>query len=119
MQPATYWKVTGHEFERPDSPPKESPVPTNAAEAELPRWIQQHSSQVDQWCQMANTENILKQQLLDFLDEKYFKDKRQVHRNHANHTLTGIIQHMYDDHGTISPMEIGESEKKWSKNGLS
>ena len=78
----------------------------NAATAEVPRWIQQHVDQVYQWIQMVKTEDILTQQLLDSLDEKYFKGKRQAYIRYSKLALTGIIHHLYDDHGTISPMDI-------------
>ena len=56
----------------------------NAAEAEAPRWIQQYATQVYQWRQMVNTEEIIKKQLLDSLDEKYFKVQRQTYINCTN-----------------------------------
>ena len=46
------------------------------------------------------------------MEEKYFKGQLQDYINYANHTLAGLIQHLYDDHGTISPMEIEESGQK-------
>ena len=61
---------------------------------------------------MVNAEDILKQQLLGSLEEKYFKGQRQAYINYANRTLVVLIQHLYDDHGTISPMDIEESEQK-------
>ena len=84
----------------------------NADAAEIPRYIQLHAAQVDQWRQMVNVEDILKQQLLGSLDEKYFKGKRQAYINYANRILAGLIQNLCDDHGTISPMDIEESEEK-------
>ena len=50
---------------------------------------------------MVNAEDILKQQLLGLLEEKYFKWKIQAYINYANRTLAVLIQHLYDDHGTI------------------
>ena len=64
---------------------------------------------------MLNAEDILKQQLLGSLEKKYFKEKIQSYINYYNHTLAGLIQNLYDDHGTISPMEIEESEQKMKK----
>ena len=61
---------------------------------------------------MVNAEDILKQQILGSLEEKYFKGKRQAYINYANLTLVILIQHLYDDHGTISPVDIEESEQK-------
>ena len=61
---------------------------------------------------MVNAEDILKQQLLGSLEEKYFKGQRQAYINYANRTLVGLIQNLYNYHGTISPMEIEESEQK-------
>ena len=61
---------------------------------------------------MINAEDILKQQLLGSLEEKYFKGQRQSYINYANRTLEVLIQHLYNDHGTISPMDIDESEQK-------
>ena len=43
-------------------------------------------------------------------EEKYFKGKRQAYLNYANLTLVVLIQHLYADHGTISPMNTEESE---------
>ena len=61
---------------------------------------------------MLNAQYILKQQLLGSPEEKYFKGQRQAYINYANRTLGVLIQHLYDDHGTISPMYIEESEQK-------
>ena len=61
---------------------------------------------------MVNAEDILKQKLLGSLEEKYFKGQRQAYINYSKRTLAGLIQHLYDDHGAISPMDIEESEKK-------
>ena len=58
---------------------------------------------------MLNAEDILKQQLLESLDETYFKVKHQVYINYSNHTLEGLIQNLYDDHETVSHMDIDES----------
>ena len=110
MQPYTYQTFTRNEFERPTCTPQAAPVPTNADTAEVPMWIQQHVAQVDQWRQMVNVEDILKQQILESLDEKYFNGKRQAYINYAGRTMSGIIHNLYGDHGKISPMEIEESE---------
>ena len=32
--------------------------------------------------------------------------------NYTNRTMAGLIQHLYDDHETISPMDIEESGQK-------
>ena len=61
---------------------------------------------------MVDAEDILKQQLLGSLEENYFKGKRQAYINYANLTLAVLIQNLYDDHGTISPMDIEKSEQK-------
>ena len=75
-------------------------MPPNAATAEVPRWIQQHTEQVDQCRQMVNAEDILEHQPLESLDEKYFNCQCQAYINYANHTLTGIIYNLYYYHGT-------------------
>ena len=112
MQPATYLTVIGQDFQRPVRPQKAAPVPTNTYAAEIPRYIQLHAAQVDQWREMVNSEDILKQQLLGSLYEKYFKVQHQAYINYANQKLALLIQHLYDDNGTISPMDIEESEQK-------
>ena len=70
MQPATYHTVIGQYFQCLVLPPHASPVPNNADADEIPRYIQLHAAQVDQWCQMVNVEDILKQQLLGSLEEE-------------------------------------------------
>ena len=67
---------------------------------------------------MVNVEDVLKQQLLGSLEERYFKGQLQAYINYANRTLTGLIQHLYDDHGTISPMDIEEIEQKINQEWL-
>ena len=94
MQPATYQTVIGKYFQRPVRPPQAAPVPTNMDAAEIPRYIQLHAYQVDQWHQMLNAEDILKQQLLGSLEEKHFKGQRQAYLNYANLTLAVLIQHL-------------------------
>ena len=61
---------------------------------------------------MVNAEDILKQQLLGLLEEKYFKWQRQAYINYANRTLVVLIEHLYDYHGTISPMDTEDIEQK-------
>ena len=70
MQPVTYWTVIGKYFQRPERPPQADTVQTNAAAAEVPRYIHHHAAQVDQCIQMVNAEDILKQKLLEPLEEK-------------------------------------------------
>ena len=118
MQPATYRTVTAHDFQHPALPPQAAPVPANADAAEVPRYIQHHAAQVDQWRQMVNAEVILKQQLIEPLDENYSEGQCQAYINYANRTLMGLIQHLYDDHGNISPMYTKESEKKMKQELL-
>ena len=60
---------------------------------------------------MVNVEDILKQQLLESLDENYFKSQHQVYINYSRYTLKRLIQHLYYDHGTISPMGIEDSDQ--------
>ena len=50
------------------------------------------------------------------MEEKYFKEQRQAYINCANHTLAGLIENLYDYHGTISPMNIEGSEHKMKNN---
>ena len=61
---------------------------------------------------MVNVEDILKQELLGSLEDKYFKGKCQACINYDNRKPAGLIQELYDDHVTISPMDIEESEQK-------
>ena len=91
MQPATYRTVIGQYFQRLVHPPQAVPVPTNTDAAEIPRCIQINAAQVDQWRQMVNPEDILKQELLVSLEEKYFKGQRQAYINYANRTLAALI----------------------------
>ena len=69
MQPSTYQTVIRQEFLRLDLSPQADPVPSNAAASKFPRYIQHHAAQVDQWRQMVNKEDILKQQLLESLED--------------------------------------------------
>ena len=65
-----------------------------------------------QWRQIVNAEDILKQKPLGSLKGKYFKGQRHAYISYANRTLVGLVQHLYDDHETISPMDIDEGEQK-------
>ena len=87
-------------------------MPTNTVAAEIPRYIQLHAAQVDQWRKMVNAEDILKQQLLGLLEEEYFKGQRQAYINYANRKLAVLIHHLYDYNGTISPMDIEGVSRK-------
>ena len=61
---------------------------------------------------MVKLEDILNQQLLESLNKKYSKGQCQAYINYANRTMTGLIKHMYDDHGKISLVDIEETEQK-------
>ena len=60
MQPATYQTVIVKDFQHLARPPQAAPVPANAASDEVPKDIQYHADQVDQWHKMLNVEDILK-----------------------------------------------------------
>ena len=96
----------------PGLPPTSISNAYNTDASEIPTYIRIHAAQVYQWRQMVNTEDILKHLLLSSLDEKYFNGKQQAYQKYANLTLAGLIQHLYDDHGTISSMDLEESEQK-------
>ena len=55
---------------------------------------------------------------MESLEEKYFKGHRQICINYSNRTLAGLIQNLYDDHGTILPMDIEEGEHKMKQEWL-
>ena len=118
MQPATYQTAIGHDFQPPDCPPQSVSVPDNADADKVTRYIQHHTDQVDQWRQMVNAEDILKQKILESLDENYFKRQRQAYINYANHTLAGLIQNLYNDNWTISTIYIEDSELKMKQEWL-
>ena len=61
---------------------------------------------------MVNSKYILKQKLLDSLEETYFKRQRQQWISYAKHTLAGLIQNLYDDYGKISLMDIEKIKHK-------
>ena len=112
MQPDTHRTIIRQDFYCLVHFPQASPVPTNTDAAEIPRYIQLHAAQMDQWRQMVNAEGILKQECLGSPEVNYFKGKRHAYINYANHILAGLIQNLYDDHGTISPMDIEEIDQK-------
>ena len=70
MQPDTYKIITGKECQCPSRTSQAATVPANAKSAEVPRCIQHHESQMYKWLQMVNVEDILKQELLESIDEK-------------------------------------------------
>ena len=61
---------------------------------------------------MVKEEDKLKQKLLKLLEENHSKRQYQAYINYANCTLAGLTQHLYDNHGTISPIYIEEIEQK-------
>ena len=67
---------------------------------------------------MVNVEDILNQKLLESLDKNCFKGQRQAYIKYTKHTLTVIIQHLYNNHGTISSMDIYKSEHKMKQEWL-
>ena len=60
-------------------------------------WIQQNTTQVEQWIQMMKSKDTLRQKLLEFIEEKHINNQFQVYINYDNLTLAGITQHLYDD----------------------
>ena len=61
---------------------------------------------------MVHSEDILNQQLLESLEEIYFKIKRQVYINYTNHILSVLVKHLYYYHGKILPIYIEDREHK-------
>ena len=105
--------ITNHNWEIISTPGPLSitaPVPANVDAAEVPRYIQHHVSQVDQWHQMINMEDTLKKQLQESLDKKYFKVQCKAYMKYAKLKLSVLVQNLYDYYGTISLMDIEESK---------
>ena len=109
MEPSTYFTVIGQECQRPVRPPQASLIQTNTDAAEIPRYIQLHATQVDQYIQMVNAEDILNQQLLGSLEEKYFKGQRQT-------CIIMPTAHLWDSYST-SMMIMGQSHQ-WTKRRI-
>ena len=101
MIPATYHTITEKECQCLARIPQADTVTANAKTDEVPRHIKQHEAKLEKRYQMVNSEDIMKKQLLESLDKKQFKGKNQAYNNYANHTLAGLIQKQYNDHGTI------------------
>ena len=114
LSPAMYLQLMGYNFLRPENP---GAIPQNVAGtvAQMVEMVRQYKEQLRVYRLIENTELALKSQLIDTIDETYFRGLRGRHPEFSGIIYVQMIAHIHNSYDLISALNIIENEKRIDK----
>ena len=106
LNPATYVQLAGVAFMRPVNPGTTPTIPAGSTGETVRRIERQHKETLRSYHEVNRTDAALKQQFLNAFDTMYLKALKQPHIGFSNRTVMELIQHLYDNYGQISQMDL-------------
>ena len=109
LNAATYFQLTGLAFTRPANPGTTPTIPARSTGEQVRRLERQHKEDLRAYHELNRTDAALKQQLLASFDNMYLKALKQPYVGYSNRTCIQILQHLYDNYGQISQMDLDDN----------
>ena len=107
---ATYQLFTGHAFVMPLNPGAVPVIPAGATAAHTGELVCQHGENLQMYQETQRTDQALKQQLLNAVDEMYTRGLRNPHTGYSNVTTMGLLTHLYNTYGSITSMDLEQND---------
>ena len=120
LSPAAYTTITATQFVEPIYPGQHPNVPASTSTANTSTIIRHHTDDLRQWCEFKNVNTTLKNQLLTAIDDIYVCALKDCHVGYMNQSIRTILQHLFDNYGNITPLELEDNDTKmratWDPN---
>ena len=109
---AAYVNLTGQAFVYPVNPGPFPIVPANARLARIAEIENIHRESLRIYNECQKVGKALKKQLLEAVDDVYFRSLRSNLYGYANVTVLDLLTHLYTTYGNITPHELQENDKR-------
>ena len=123
LSPAAYATIAATQFIEPIYPGQHPNVPAGTSAANTSTIVCRHTEDLRQWREFKNVNTALKNQLLSALDDIYIRALKDRHVGYMNQSIRAILQHLFDNYGNITPLELEDNDTKmratWDPNSPS
>ena len=120
LSPAAYATIAATQFIEPIYPGQHPNVPAGTSAANTSTIVRRHTEDLRQWHEFKNVNTALKNQLLSALDDIYIRALKDRHVGYMNQSIRAILQHLFDNYGNITPLELEDNDTKmratWDPN---
>ena len=120
LSPAAYATIAATQFIEPIYPGQHPQVPAGTSAANTSTIVRHHTEDLHQWREFQNVNTALKNQLLSALDDIYIRALKDRHVGYMNQSIRAILQHLFDNYGNITPLELEDNDTKmcatWDPN---
>ena len=120
LSPAAYATIAATQFIAPIYPGQHPNVPAGTSAANTSTIVRRHTEDLRQWREFKNVNTALKNQLLSALDDIYIRALKDRHVGYMNQSIRAILQHLFDNYGNITPLELEDNDTKmrapWDPN---
>ena len=120
LSPAAYTTITATQFIEPIYPGQHPNVPAGTSAANTTTLVRRHTEDLRQWREFKNVNTALKNQLLTSIDDIYIHALKDRHVGYMNQSICTILQHLFDNYGNITPLELEDNDTKmratWDPN---
>ena len=120
LSPAAYATIAATQFIEPIYPGQHPNVPAGTSAANTSTIVRRHTEDLRQWREFKNVNTALKNQLLSALDDIYICALKDCHVGYMNQSIRAILQHLFDNYGNITPLELEDNDTKmratWDPN---
>ena len=87
-------------------------IPTGATRPQISEIVRQHTQNLRIWCETTRTDQALQQQIITVFDEEYLLGLRDPHTGFVGITTLNMLQHLYDNYGVISAVDLADNDDK-------
>ena len=120
LSPAIYTTIAATQFVEPIYPRQHPNVPTGTSATVTSTIVCCHKENLCQWREFKNVNTTLNNQLLSALDDIYVHALKDRHVGYMNQSIHTILQHLFDNYGNITPLELEDNDTKmratWDPN---
>ena len=116
LSPPTYMTIATTPFEELNCPGQHPNIPARTNAANTSAIICHHPEDLQQWRECKNIITTLKNQLLLAIDNIYICTLKDRHVGYMNQTIHAILNHLFENYGNITPLELKDNDTKLRSN---
>ena len=116
IPPRTYETLMGSPFVKHTNPETHPIYPTDLLVETAAEILRQHKVNQGEFHTMQNTDLALTKKMISTFDSLYIIGTERIHIKFLWVPSIDIIQHLYNNYGTLNQVDIDDNDKKMSKH---
>ena len=114
LSPATYTTIAATQFVELIYPGQHPNIPAGSSAVNISTIVRFHTEDLHKWRKFKNINTALKNQLLTSIDDIYVRALKDRHVGYMNQSIRTIMQHLFNNYGNITPLELEDNDTKIS-----